>query len=552
MGDIFDRDEEHHVEVRYVPSQAQIDELERQKKMEEENKKKIQQMEEEQKKKKEEEEKKAKEKELEEIKKKQEELDKQKKIEEEKKLNLQNSAYDNFTKKCNLYSIEKINNINKLFSTDFNEKYLPKELFESCINYIKSIYSLSSKEYKLEENIDKILEKFLQEEISKIQKKEEKLNILVIGPTGVGKSTLINEVLELDEDKEAKTSDCDTCTMNNELYESEKYPQFALIDTRGFEKDLENFGIEKMIESIKTEISTRNKCNDPKKYIHGIWYCINSSRFEDSEIKCLNELSNVYRNSGMPILIVFTQSVNKVMAEEIEKKINNLENNFQFVRVLAKEKYIDDGILVPSKGLDNLREISLKIFSKSFLPAYCKTIEENIKNNIKEFINKFKKIINYQKNKIKKSDLLQLIKNEIQNLFEETHSLSNSSFSPEIEKEINLFIEKIGEIIEKKYQCFEENNKNELFNELKELNAEMRKENENLIKGINKEVSDSFYINNSNELNAEKENYEAGFILNYFSKEFRDIFDENVKKEFNNVFDSNYYSKIKISLEKTL
>ena len=74
----------------------------------------------------------------------------------------------------------------------------------------------------------------------------------------------------------------------------------------------------------------------------------------------------------------------------------------------------------------------------------------------------------------------------------------------------------------------------------------MRKENENLIKGINKEVSDSFYINNSNELNAEKENYEAGFILNYFSKEFRDIFDENVKKEFNNVFDSNYYSKIKL------
>ncbi len=32
MGDIFDRDEEHHVEVHYVPSQAQIDELERQKK----------------------------------------------------------------------------------------------------------------------------------------------------------------------------------------------------------------------------------------------------------------------------------------------------------------------------------------------------------------------------------------------------------------------------------------------------------------------------------------------------------------------------------------
>ena len=129
----------HHVEYHYVPSPAQINELEKQKKMAEENKKKIEQMEEEQRKKKEEEEKKAKEKELEEIKRKNEELKRQKKLEEEKILNLQKSAYDNFTEKCNSNSIEKINNIIKLFSTDFNKKYLSKELFESCLDYIKSI-----------------------------------------------------------------------------------------------------------------------------------------------------------------------------------------------------------------------------------------------------------------------------------------------------------------------------------------------------------------------------------------------------------------------------
>ena len=542
----------HHVEYHYVPSPAQINELEKQKKMAEENKKKIEQMEEEQRKKKEEEEKKAKEKELEEIKRKNEELKRQKKLEEEKILNLQKSAYDNFTEKCNSNSIEKINNIIKLFSTDFNKKYLSKELFESCLDYIKSIYNLSSKEFKLEENVEKILDKFLKEEISKIKKNEVKLNILVIGPSGVGKSTLINEFLELDENHKAKTSDCEACTMNNELYESEKNPQFSLIDTRGIEKDLKNFGIEKMIESIKNEISSRNKSNDPKQFVHGIWYCINSSRFEDSEIKCLKELSNIYKNSGMPILIVFTQSINKYMAEEIEKKINSLENNYQFIRVLAKEKYIDDGILIPSKGLDDLMEISLKIFSKSQLPAYCKTIEENIKYNIQKFISKFKKIINQPKDLIKKSDLLNLIKNEINNLFKEYNSISNSAFSTEIENEINLFIDKISEIINQKYQCFEDNNKNELFNELKELNAEMRNENENLTKGITREVSDTFYNNNSNKLKLEKEKYEAEFILNYFSNEFISIFDKNVEKEFNNIFDSIYYNKIELNLKQII
>ena len=188
------------------------------------------------------------------------------------------------------------------------------------MNYIKSIFDLSSRSFKLKENLDKILDNFLQNEVSKINTIDTKLNILVIGPSGVGKSTLINEFLELDEPNKAKTSDSDSCTMNNELYESPKNPQFALIDTRGIEKNLESFGIEKMIENIEDEICVRNKSNDPKKYIHGIWYCINSSRLEDSEINCLNKLANIYRNSGMPILIVFTQSINKYMAEEIEKK----------------------------------------------------------------------------------------------------------------------------------------------------------------------------------------------------------------------------------------
>ena len=184
--------------------------------------------------------------------------------------------------------------------------------------------------------------------------------------------------------------------MTNQLYESQKNPQFGLIDTRGIEKDLNQFGIEKMIENIKEDILNRNKFsyNDKNKFIDGIWYCINSSRFEDSEIKCLIELSNIYGNSGLPIIVVFTQSLNKYKAEAIEKKITGLNNNFQFVRVLARDKIIDDEIIIRKKGLDNLKEITLKKCSATYLSAYIKYIEDKIKNRIYLYISKIKGLKN--------------------------------------------------------------------------------------------------------------------------------------------------------------
>lgn len=285
-------------------------------------------------------------------------------------------------------------------------------------------------------------------------------------------------------------------------------------------------------------------------YIHGIWYYINSSRLEDSEINCLNKLANIYRNSGMPIFIVFTQIINKYTAEEIEKKVNSLNKDFQFVRVLAKEKYIDDGILIPSKGLDNLKEITLKKCSKSYLPAYCKTIEENMKCNILKFITNIKNIKNFKKiNSIIKNKLMSLIKDEIKIMFEECDSyISKYPFNIEIENEINLFFEEISKIFKQEYQCYEENNKKDLFNKLKELNAEMRNSNNNLIQGITKEISDSFYNNNSNKLNEIKENFEIEFIFNYFLKEFSTIFYENIEKTFIKQFDSIYINKIGLKI----
>ena len=543
----------HHHHYEYRPPPSQIAELQRQKQLKEENERKMKKLAEEQQRKKEEEEKRQKEKELEEIRKKEEELKRKKKEEEEELKKLQNQAYNDFIEKCNLTCVEKINNIINSFPNDFPRHYLSEKLFISCSNYIKSIYNISSKHFKLDEKLNNILDNFLQQEISKIKINNTKLNILVIGPTGVGKSTLINEFLELDEQHKAKESESDSCTMTDEFYESPKNPQFGLIDTRGIEKNLEIFGIKKMIENVKENIMNRNKNSDnaQNKYIHGIWYCINSSRFEDSEIKCLVELSNIYGNSGLPIIVVFTQSLNKYMAEEIEKKITSLNNDFQFVRVLAREKVIDNGIIVPKNGLDDLKEITLKKCSSTYLPAYIKSTEDNIKNRIDSFISKIKKQNNFKKNVIYGKNIKQLIKKEIENLYNKLDlSIRNVQFNMEIDNEIEKFSSAFSQVLKERFQIYEEKNKKNLFNKLKELNSEMRNSNNYLITGIKKETSDSLYQKNSKILKEKKKNFELEYILNYFTREFLSFSYDDIKSSLMRKINSIYIDKIKLNIEK--
>lgn len=62
----------------------------------------------------------------------------------------------------------------------------------------------------------------------------EKANVLVMGNSGTGKSTLINAVFKFDR---AKTGDGPAVTREMAIYENEQVP-FRAIDTRGLEYGL--------------------------------------------------------------------------------------------------------------------------------------------------------------------------------------------------------------------------------------------------------------------------------------------------------------------------
>ena len=187
--------------------------------------------------------------------------------------------------------------------------------------------------------------------ISEQIKNLKRLNIIVAGKTGVGKSTLINSVFR---DNLAETGIGKPVTSHMRKLTKKNVP-LTIYDTRGFElgKDVQTEVKNEILDTIRKSLASRD-VNDP---IHCIWYCINtaSNRIEPHELEWLRELSNENQITQVPIIRVLTQSFSKKKAEELKKML--LDENLdiiQVVPVLAEDYEIDDIGTIKSYGLDTL------------------------------------------------------------------------------------------------------------------------------------------------------------------------------------------------------
>lgn len=126
-------------------------------------------------------------------------------------------------------------------------------------------------------------------------------------------------------------------------YESEKAKGIRIWDTRGIENGLYNLWTAN--KDIKKTIKNLNSAKAPDKFIHCIWYCINSNSncFIKDEVSNLKDCYDLYIEK-LPIIVVLTQAFNQEdadeMIEHVKKQIKNFDenNNIKLLKALSKPK----------------------------------------------------------------------------------------------------------------------------------------------------------------------------------------------------------------------
>lgn len=318
------------------------------------------------------------------------------------------------------------------------ERFINKEtstqVQKTLLQFEQKLPSLFEKLYLCEEIKKKISNKFIQIiKNNRDYKLIKAMNFIIIGGSGVGKSTLLNALFGL---MLAKEGEGERCTTINKKYSSNQFPMINFIDTVGAEygeqhslKDVENDTINLIVDSLNKK--------DPNEHIHGVVYCVSSNRFFKDELQLILRLRKLYDGKKLPIVIAFTQAydddkidgikttINKFL-NEINEKISNDTFGIPFLEVVAKEKvYKGKNIMEPCRGLSLLIETLFQKGKSSYQIA--------IKNSLIE---------------IGKNTLLSKL-SKISNEFKQNNDFSlylNSQFEPNFTNFISYIFDKISNL----------------------------------------------------------------------------------------------------------
>lgn len=223
---------------------------------------------------------------------------------------------------------------------------------------------------KFSDNKYNIIQEILEKTEAEIEKMSP-VNILIAGKTGVGKSTLINNVFR---EKLADTGIGKPVTKHLRQIAKEGVP-IVLYDTRGLELD------PSIQKKVKDEIFDLVKQNEnTKEALHAVYYCIqaNSSRIEDTEIELIKKISTI-----LPVILVLTQSIGKP-AEDFNRYLENLNLPVAAVQNIMAEPYeITDDYVIPAFGLKELIDKTLQLIPKEAHDAFMNAQQADIERKAK-------------------------------------------------------------------------------------------------------------------------------------------------------------------------
>ena len=263
-------------------------------------------------------------------------------------------------------------------------------------NFLKSknlgfISNLSSEIISSENGKDIYNQKILRE-IEEINKNEESfkinnLTVFLVGKSGVGKSTLINKILQLEGEERARTGNGNFQTTSIKPYKSDRMPFLRLVDSRGIELN-KNYGAEVIKNDAEKFIKEQLSTKDINNFVHCIWYCITGNRFEQVEIDLLNSLRSLYADNKIPIIIVYTQATDDETISEMAKYIKDQHIEGYYIKILAERKRLTNGTILEPFGLDELIKETLKKCRKALKGDMCSVMSNNISQEIEKILQK--------------------------------------------------------------------------------------------------------------------------------------------------------------------
>lgn len=206
-----------------------------------------------------------------------------------------------------------------------------------------------------------------EKEFEKLKRENPKPVILVAGPTGAGKSTLINlvfgrKVAETGQgkpvtgyDKEGKPIPGHTDKFENEFV--------VLYDSKGYEHG------ETAQEDFSQEIEQfiDDKQRDPAKAINIVWYCISApnSRILDVDRKLLR----FFRAKGIPTALIFTQvdCVSQDQLDALTEEARTIDSNIPIFLSTTDEELAEQ---LKDTGLEKLYTWSLSHMAEAKKRAF--------------------------------------------------------------------------------------------------------------------------------------------------------------------------------------
>ena len=240
------------------------------------------------------------------------------------------------------------------------------------------------------------IERIIESDGKDNNKKNNRINILVIGKQGIGKKTLVNKIFKL---KNIIINFENNFNQEIQEYESEKLPFFKFILIK-FDNNFQfsfNDYKNRIINYINNQYQTNNKNN----YINCIWYCFTNGFLNMEELELIKSLNDSY-NKMIPVILVHTMSPN---IQQILNAVSNFNiNQEDLVILLAEDFFSQFNGLLKSYGVDFLIIKTLEKYKNTFSlyddemtndilisiksqnEDICKSVNEQI---IKNFVNEY-------------------------------------------------------------------------------------------------------------------------------------------------------------------